>query len=102
MLNNRGQYSKWWAKTAERVGISVKSVAITFPLPSQRGAVTWLVEVPTMSDDKLINAAIDAACRQYEEDHRPDQIVAPWIGAVACLAVAVATVGACFLMYGGL
>tara|TARA_R110000824_G_scaffold17824_8_gene71552 strand:+ start:430 stop:597 length:168 start_codon:yes stop_codon:yes gene_type:complete len=55
-----------------------------------------------MSDDKLINAAIDAACRQYEEDHRPDQIVAPWIGAVACLAVAVATVGACFLMYGGL
>ena len=32
-----------------------------------------------MSDDKLINAAIDAACRQYEEDHRPDQIVAPWI-----------------------
>ena len=55
--------------------------------------------MPTMSND-VIQDAIDAACERYEEEH--DQIVAPWIGAVACLAVAVATVGACYLMYGGL
>ena len=52
-----------------------------------------------MSND-VIQDAIDAAGERYEEEQ--EQIVAPWIGAVACVAVAGATVGACYLMYGGL
>ena len=46
-----------------------------------------------------IDEIIDAAVERYEEEHL---IIHPAIGGACCLAVAVATVVVCYVVYGGL